>query len=196
MKDIRWAKQHVADFLRATLPAWTEAYRQANDLLADPEDPQGFPDPVDYLPTEPRNLDRWPLIATSGVRTVSVRRVEYLQEPDAIVYDVTYSLRVFVWVNTQEFEPAVLHRDALTGLVRACLLDAQTLQVAGEELKLLEDTVGEEYSDVTPVKGNRFVTGAFIAFNVVSREALARGSSGTVELAIVETDVLPHPALT
>jgi hypothetical protein len=199
VNDIAWAKRHVAAFLETTMPAWLTAYRLEHDLLSDPDDgdkDRVFPDPVAYLPTEPYSLDRWPMIAVAGVSTPSVRRTGYGEEPDAVSYDVTYSLRVFVWVNVEEFERAILHRDAYVGLVRACLLDAQTLKVADEALLLLEDTLNESYSDVTPVKGNRFVAGAFIGFNVRSREALARGSSGTVEHAIVETDVLPHPALT
>lgn len=150
--------------------------------------------PSRYKANPTQALDEWPLVAVDVVRAARVRRREHTL-PDTVVYDVTYTTRVYVWVNENEWDRALEARDDLTGALRRLLLDRQTLKVPGDIARVLEETLIEEYSDVTAVKGGRYVAGAYVAFDLELEETLTRAPSGTVARVVVQHGALPHPAL-
>lgn len=178
----------MTQFFKDHFPGYLVGLRADWSLTA-----KDLPDPVLYLPREPRRLDRWPLLATTAVND-SMRRVE-LTDENGILYDTTYSLRTFVWVNESGWDRAIDVRDDLTTALETLILDCQTLRRDPIDVVVREESLLTEYADVTPVKGDRFVTGAYVAYDLVVAETVARTASGTVELAMVQAGVLPHPAL-
>lgn len=189
MRGATRAKHLVADFLRNELPAHLDALRVEYDL-----GPDALKPPARYKANPTQALDEWPMVALDAVRVPRIRRREHTT-PDTVVYDVTYALRVFLWVNEEEWDNAITARDDLSGAVRRLLLDRQTLKIPGDVARVREETLVEEYSDVTQVKGNRFVTGSYIGFDLELEETLTRQGGGSVERAVILGDVLPHPAL-
>lgn len=187
-RGIGHAKRLVADYLRSELPAYLAELRLAWAI----EDAADLPNPVEVTHNEPQALDRYPLLAVVGVRTAPRRRVGH-DVGGAIVYEATYGLRVFVWARDQGWDRTIDVRDNLTAAVSTLLLDRQTL--GRDDAVIDETTVLEEYSDVTPVRGDRYVAGSFVAFDLQLAETLRRTQDGTVASANVETTELPHPAL-
>jgi len=93
------------------------------------------------------------------------------------VYRVAYNMRTYVWVRQGSAELATESRDRLVTVVRASLLDRQSLVSLDDEdhdLLLDETTLREEYSDITYVKGDRAVCGAFLAYTIHLNEAITR----------------------
>lgn len=187
MRGVQVPKRAVADYLAARLPAHLDALVEQWGVTLDK--------PEDYLPNEPSALDRFPLVAVSGVRVASVRRREVETEAPAVVYDVAYALRVFVWVRAQGVDRAVTLRDDLTAAVRGLLIANPTLDVPDEAVLIDEDSIVEEYSEPTPVKGDRVVAGSFVGVTVTCTERLLAGSLGTVTTTHARGVTLPHPAL-
>jgi hypothetical protein len=189
MRGARAAKTFVAEFLRAEFPSHLAVVRAELDL-----EESDLPAPVRYKVNETQALDEWPMIAVAAVRVLRMRRRE-VRPPDTVFYDVTYSLRAYLWVRETEWDHAIEVRDDLSGALRRLLVDRQTLKVAGDVARVREETVVEEFSDVTPVKGDRFVTGSYVGFDLELEETLTRAGGGTVGRAVVLGDALPHPAL-
>lgn len=192
MRGVRAAKELVAGFLRAELPPYLVSVRLDWDLTADE-----LPDPVDYLAREPAGtLDRYPLVAVTGMRAPRYRRLETIG--DASLFEVTYALRVFVWVLATGFEETIDRRDDLTQAVVNLLLDAQVF-APDQNARIEETTLAVDYSDVTAGKGDRFLAGAYLAFELRVEETLQRSDRvrGTVSVVAVDGEVFgpEHPAL-
>lgn len=165
-------RRYVSSYLQWDLPRRLVGYRNLWQLDSD-----RLPTPVLYLPYEPPALDHWPTIITVAINTPSIERTDYTAGANP-VYKVTYNMRTYIWVKQDNAEAVVESRDGLTTVTRAALLDRPCL-VAGEihdnhELLINEATMREEYSDITYVKGDRAVAGAYIAYDIQVNEAITR----------------------
>jgi hypothetical protein len=111
-----------------------------------------LPDPLKYLSYEPVALDHWPTIITVAISTNSMSRIGY--DGADPLYRVQYSMRTYAWVRTEHAEECKVMID--------------------------EGTMREEFSDLTLLKGDRFLAGAYVSYNLEIDEVVTRLDLGTV----------------
>jgi len=111
-------------------------------------------------------------------------------------YRVRYNMRTYVWVREEGSDEATLMRDRLTTVVRSALLDRPCLKATDPrqtfEAVVDEATLREEYSDLTLLKGDRVLAGAFLSYEMHINEISAREDIGTVS-EIEVTEVVRGP---
>ena len=100
-------------------------------------------------------------------------------------YRVNYSMRTYIWSRTEGSEETTIMRDQLTTVVRSALLDHPCLKAADVRSTWLaeidETSMREEFSDLTLLKGDRVMAGAYIAYDLAINEVVARAKLGTVD---------------
>ncbi len=173
-----FAKQYVTDYLEADLPTRIIDYRNAW-LITDAD----LPVPAKYLSYEPVALDKWPTVITVAISMNGMDRIGYLgADPQ---YRVTYVMRTYVWTRASNAEQTTMGRDRLTTVVRSALLDYPCLKAADPrdtfQIKIDESTMREEFSDLTPLKGERFLAGAYIGYEISLDEVVMRKPLGIVD---------------
>lgn len=180
-----FAKEYVTEFLQKDLPGRLLRYRNGWNL-----DDNSLPDPGLYVSYEPLALDTWPTIITVAISGKSFTRFIHESGFDP-VYNVTYGLRTYVWVRGGNSEEATIMRDRLTTVVRSALLDFPCFERHSTErdARVQESTMTEEYSDLTLLKGDRVMAGAYIGYDVVMEEAITREPLGIFEE--YDLDVFP-----
>lgn len=191
-RGVGQAKRTVAGFLRTQMPAHLARLRTEWGVE--------LPDFVDFEHNPLKALDRWPILAVSAMGLTGMSRTGYAsQQPGVpeVQYDARYDLRVFLWVREKEWDRVIDVRDDLTAAVRTLILDRPTLGDAEETYLIEENTVVEDYSDVAAVKGDRFVAGSFIGFEMRVTEGIGRPLGATVQTVRGNVTVHPptHPAL-
>jgi hypothetical protein len=181
------AKSLITSYLEWDLPQRLNEYRNKWQL-----DDERLPDPARYLTYEPVGLDAWPTIITVQMSTSSIMREDYTSDGWDPIYRCVYQMRTFVW--TRDIEPGGVteSRDRLTAVVRAALLDRPAMTIGPPtsqslDISLDEGTLREEYSDVTEVKGNRFIAGAYLAYEFGLVEPVTRRTIG--EVSSFELDI-------
>lgn len=183
MQGAAAAKQFVNEYLAQDMPARLVSYR--NHWLTDED---SLPDPLLYLTYEPVALDHWPTIITVAISTADLTRVDYDMSMNP-QYRVRYNMRTYIWVRADGSEQCTLMRDNLTTVVRSALLDHASLQVyegsapsasAACEVKVDEGTMREEFSDLTLIKGDRVLAGAYVAYDINLTETVTRKTLGEV----------------
>lgn len=208
MRGPRGVRHAVTGFLRAELGRRIEACREAWDLL-DHELPAPVSAPDDpardaFLEREPAAIDRWPLIAvTSGRRTQ--RGVDLADDGDP-QFRATYPLRVYSWVRSEGWDATQDLRDDLATAVQVTVLS--DLRLGTDWLVAAPSTLVMDFSSVQKVKGDRFVAGAYVGFDVhavetlTDRLALAGGAVRDTVARVGASGLLddgslipPHPAL-
>lgn len=190
------AKKFIRDYLALDIPERLITYRNRWQL-----DDIRLPDPVKFLQFEPPALDDWPAIYTLQTGTRSIERADFNAESE-VIYEVTYSMRTYVWARDvgipdgpSSAEQVTEVRDRLTTVVRASLLDHPSMQKAATsyfpsldvDVLLDETTLSEEYSDVTYVKGDRAIAGAFLAYEFKCDERIPRQPFGEVSSYDIST---------
>lgn len=177
MYGAHFAKEYVTTFLKSDIPTRIVRYRNGWNL-----DDISLPDPVEYFSYEPLALDSWPTIITVAISAKSFNRYIHETSFDP-VYNVTYALRTYVWVRGGGSEEATLMRDRLTAVVRSALMDYPCFNRhdSSRDARIEESTLTEEYSDLTLLKGDRVMAGAFIGYDVVMEEAITRENIGTLQ---------------
>ena len=170
MYGAHFAKEYVTTFLKSDIPTRIVRYRNGWNL-----DDISLPDPVEYFSYEPLALDSWPTIITVAISAKSFNRYIHETSFDP-VYNVTYALRTYVWVRGGGSEEATLMRDRLTAVVRSALMDYPCFNRhdTSRDARIEESTLSEEYSDLTLLKGDRVMAGAFIGYDVIMEEAITR----------------------
>ncbi len=170
MYGAQFAKSFVNEYLKDDIPRRLIKYRNGWNLSQDE-----LPDPAEYLTYEPIALDSWPTIITVAISTRSFNRVGYALGADPM-YKVNYSMRTYIWVRTDGSKETTEMRDRLTTVVRSALLDYPCLQREGaeREARVEETTVVEEFSDLTMLKGDRVLAGAYIGYDLSIDEVIAR----------------------
>jgi hypothetical protein len=119
--------------------------------------------------------------------------------PDPL-YRVSYNMRTYVWVRTEGTAETTLMRDRLTTVVRSALLDYPCLKAYDSRTSFRalidESTFREEFSDITLLKGDRFMAGAYIGYTLEIDEVVTRLDIGTMdELRLVVKSVSSDGAL-
>lgn len=189
MDGPHFAKTLVSEFLAEDLPGRLTLYRNAWGL-----DDETLPDPQAYFSYEPEAMDSWPSIITVALSTSGIVRDEWATAMDPI-YRVSYSMRTYVWTRSEGESDATLMRDRLTTVVRSALLDHPALMSRSTqaecELRVDETTLREEFSDLTPLKGDRFLAGAYLSYTINLNEIVYRNRLGTFEEFELQTEVYP-----
>jgi hypothetical protein len=191
MQGAHLAKSFVTKYLEGDIPSRIDDYRYGR--LTGTKwnlDNETLPEPVTFLSYEPVALDRWPMVITVAISASNFNRGDYNLTRDPI-YNVTYSMRTYVWARATGSEECTLMRDRLITVIRAALLDYPCLKANKPEEYLevmIDDTsMREEYSDLTPIKGERYLAGAYIGYDMVVREIIARKTLGELD----EVDLIP-----
>lgn len=178
------AKRYVNAYLTHDLPIRLIRYRNGWNI-----DSTELPDPGQYIAYEPLAIDEWPSIITVAISMNGLERIGY-DDIDPL-YRVSYSMRTYIWVRDEGNEAATLMRDRLTTVVRSALLDYPCLKAYDSRTSfralISEGTIREEYSDITLLKGDRMMAGAYIAYTLEMDEVVTREPLGIVSEIELET---------
>lgn len=189
MHGAHFAKSYVSTYLAADMPLRILSYRNAWNV-----DDIRLPAPVKYLTYEPVALDEWPTIITVAISMPGLERISH--DRGNPLYRVKYSMRTYIWVRTEQADETTLMRDRLTTVVRSALLDYPCLRAVDsrETFRVMidEGTIREEYSDLTALKGERYLAGAYVSYDleideVVMRESIA--TLNTIDLTVTQKGV-------
>lgn len=180
MQGPHQAKYFVNSYLENDLPNRIVKYRNAWNL-----DDEEMPEPLKYLTFEPIAIDHWPTLITVAISMNGLERKDYTRafEPE---FHVEYSMRTYVWVKDNSSEQVTLKRDRLITLLRSAILDAPSLnrcaQSASDTLyvRIDESDLREEYSELTLIKGERVMAGAYLSYNLTMNEVSTVAPFGTV----------------
>lgn len=174
----QFAKQFVTDYLQKDIPSRLIKYRNGWNV-----DDYDLPDPELYLTYEPVALDHWPTIITVVISTNSFDRVGFVNGGNP-QYSVKYSMRTYVWTKTEGSEQVTVMRDRLTTVLRSALLDYPNLQMCDTDgnvdPRMDESTLTEEYSDLTLIKGDRVMAGAYLGYDLTLNEVVYRAETAQV----------------
>jgi len=178
MSGPRLAKNYVSNYLSNDLPPRLLTYRNQWNLSS-----SQLPDPKLYLTHEPLSLGQWPTIITIVMDTQSITKQGYAYDYDP-EYQVKYSVRTYVWVRATGAQVVTEQRDNVTTVVREALLDGPSLSAYDTSVpcypKIDEGTMREEFSELTLVKGERFLAGSFIAYDLSLQETIDHTAVGVV----------------
>jgi hypothetical protein len=178
MNGSHFAKQYVNTYLQQDIPIRLIRYRNGWNL-----DSTALPDPEEYLAHEPLAIDHWPSIITVALSTAGLTRIGFAG-PDPL-YRISYNMRTYTWVRSEGSPETTLMRDRLTTVVRSALLDYPCLKAFDARTSFRavidESTFREEFSDITLLKGDRFMAGSFIGYTLEIDEVVTRMDIGTVD---------------
>jgi small nuclear ribonucleoprotein (snRNP)-like protein len=184
MQGPQFAKKYVTDYLQKDIPSRLTRYRNGWSV-----DDYTLPNPELYLNYEPIALDTWPTVITVVISTNSFNRIGHIDGGNPL-YRVSYSMRTYVWVKTEGSAEVTTMRDRLTTVLRSALLDYPNLQLCdtSEDIhaEIDESNIREEYSDLTLIKGDRVLAGAYIGYDLSLNEVVYRMPMS--ELTGVEID--------
>jgi len=189
MSGARLAKSYVSNYLANDMPSRILGYRNAWNLSS-----TQLPDPVRYLSYEPFALDKWPTIITLVMSTTGMERSDYTYSADP-VYRVSYEMRTYVWVRASGADVVTDQRDNLTMIVRESLMDGPSLSSYDSTVpcspKIDESTIQEEFSDLTLIKGERLLAGAYVSYDLSLEETIIREPSGIMLSKEATVEKLP-----
>jgi hypothetical protein len=170
-----YPKNYVNEYLQQDIPVRIVSYRNEWGL-----DDIQLPSPVSYFVYEPIALDSWPTIINVVMSTNSITRIGY--DSSNPLYRVSYAMRTYVWVKTEQSEPATSMRDRLTTVVRSALLDYPCLNAVDPnnyfKVEIDESTMQEQFSDLTLLKGDRVLAGAYLSYTLNMDEVIERPDRG------------------
>ncbi len=123
-------------------------------------------------------------------------RTDYVPDLMDPLYRITYAMRTYVWVRAEGSEECTVMRDRLTTVVRSALLDHPCLRANDPdnflEVLIDEGTMREEFSDLTLLKGDRVLAGAYISYDMTINERITRRPIGTIQEVEVEGELLDY----
>lgn len=187
MHGAHFAKKYVTDYLTQDIPVRLVDYRNGWQV-----DDQRLPTPEEFISYEPLAIDGWPTVITVAISTRQFARLG-MAGPDPL-YRVAYNMRTYIWVRAEGNEEVTLMRDRLTTVHRAALLDRPCLNAYDERVSFKasidEGSMSEEFSDITLLKGDRMMAGAYIGYTMEIDEIVSRRPIGT--LSEIQVQVIPH----
>jgi hypothetical protein len=178
------AKRFVTNYLERDLPQRLLLHRNAWNLSED-----DLPNPLKYLNYEPIAIDHWPTVITLAISASDMSRNDYDTSLNPL-YRIRYSMRTYAWVKEDGSDECTTMRDNLITVVRSALLDHVSLRTAdnqGCNALIDEGSMREEYSDLTLIKGDRVMAGAYVAYEMELNETITRKPIST-SLTSVEVD--------
>jgi hypothetical protein len=185
MHGPHFAKKYVTDYLSQDIPIRLVDYRNGWQV-----DDQRLPTPEEFISYEPLAIDAWPTVITVAISTRGFSRLG-MAGPDPL-YRVAYNMRTYIWVRAEGNEEVTLMRDRLTTVHRAALLDRPCLNAYDERISFKaaidEASMSEEFSDITLLKGDRMMAGAYIGYTLEIDEIVSRRPIG--EVAQIDLEVL------
>ena len=117
------------------------------------------------------------------INTRSITRSDYEYDADPS-FRVTYEMRTYIWTRDTGADRVTEQRDNLTTVVREALLDGPSLSTYDSSVpcypKIDEGTLREEFSDLTLIKGDRLLAGAYIAYDLSLEEVVDTPASGVM----------------
>lgn len=167
------AKRMVSDYLQEDLPRRLTRYRNTWNLSN-----RDLPDVSVFKTWEPLELDAWPSIISVILATSQIDQDDY--EGDDPQYTVVYQVRTYIWCRAHGSRAATEQRDRLTTVVREALLDHPALASRNEnspipcQIMVMQDTMTEEFSDLTLLKGDRVMAGAYVGYDLMLEETITR----------------------
>lgn len=184
MHGSHFAKQYVNEYLKFDIPTRLVTYRNGWNL-----DDYLLPSPQKYLTYEPIALDSWPTIITVAISTNNFERLGF--DGTDPLYRINYAMRTYIWARDAGSEQATIMRDRLTTVVRSALLDRPCLSAIDPrdtfQVQIDEGSLREEFSDLTVLKGDRMLAGAYIGYDLAINEVVRREPLGTVDTIDIET---------
>lgn len=175
----QFAKDFVNNYLKEDIPQRLIRYRNGWNV-----DDYALPDPLLYLTYEPIALDHWPTVITVAISTKSVDRTRYVSGTNPR-FGITYSMRTYVWAKTEGSEEVTIMRDRLATVIRSAFLDYPSMKSSSInqsiDAQIDIHTITEEFSDLTLVKGDRVLAGAYIGYDLVIYETVYRRPIGFVD---------------
>lgn len=187
-------KSLVTSYLEWDIPRRLVDFRNAWQM-----DDDRLPAPMAYFSHEPSALSDWPTVITVQMSTSNIERIDYYEGLNP-VYRCTYTMRTYVWVRHTDPETLTETRDRLTAVIRAALLDRPCLvkgtEHSGHEMAVDETTMREEYSDITFVKGDRAIAGAYISYDVTLDEAIMRADIANLDTINLHIDASGDTSIT
>ena len=185
------AKEFVNLYLESDLPDRLVKYRNAWNL-----DDEELPEPKKYLAYEPVAIDAWPTLITVAISMDGLERTDYTRLFDPR-FSVNYTMRTYIWVKDDQSDLATLKRDRLTTVLRSALLDGPSLNQCGDaeglEVMIDESSIREEYSELTLIKGERVMAGAYLGYTVTivetSRIPVIAESATEIETEVVNVAI-------
>ena len=183
MHGPQFAKKFINDYLTTDIPSRLINYRNGWALSS-----SDLPTPEKFITYEPLALDSWPTIITIAISTNKLERIGYGNADP--IYRVEYQMRTYIWVRADGSAECTEMRDRLTTVVRSALLDYPCLKATDPNdffrIMVDESSMREEFSDLTLLKGDRMLAGAYVAYNVQLDEIVARKALGTVDEIILK----------
>jgi hypothetical protein len=157
-------------------------------------DPKDLPRPGLVAAEDRPRLDPgdWPALMVVGLEAPQFRLVAVLDGADE-EYQVSYRLRVYVWIRASGFEEVERQRARMMLGVREALLEKRTLADA-EGARVDPSSMRESYSDLAVERESRSVGGAYLEFLLVLTETLTVADLATAASVDI-TGLPPHPAL-
>jgi hypothetical protein len=185
------AKEFVNLYLESDLPDRLIKYRNAWNL-----DDEELPEPKKYLAYEPIAIDAWPTLITVAISMDGLERTDYTRLFDPR-FSVNYTMRTYIWVKDDQSDLATLKRDRLTTVLRSAILDGPSLNQCGDteglEVMIDESSIREEYSELTLIKGERVMAGAYLGYTVTivetSRVPVIAPSATSIEPEVVSVAI-------
>jgi len=186
MNGPKRARHWVTDYLSSDVPSRLIPYRAWWSL-----DDTTLPNPTLYLTYEPVAIDHWPMIYTVALATQSITREDYDYDSNP-KYEVRMAMRTYIWAKGETSEGASDLRDDLTTVVRDAFLDGPAVsgynQMQTDCSGLIDEgTIREEFSDLTPLKGERMLAGAYIQYDLVMTEVVTRDLLGSGIVSVIPT---------
>lgn len=169
------AKIYVATFLKNRLPGYLAYLRPLWGLTTDT-----LPDPVMYRAQESLALDKHPQVYV-GVPNQTAFKLDETSEGDDMEYVTTYAVRVYSTAKVAGWEETLRQRDDLSAAVRFALARHADLDVTPSGIVQLDQTsFRTDYSDPTPVQGDRYVAIAQLTFDLDVYETVSEPPIGIV----------------
>ena len=183
MYGAQFAKSYVNSYLSGDIPIRMIDYRNGWGV-----DDEQLPTPAKFLTYEPIALDEWPTIITVVMSTNKIERIGYSNSNP--LYRVNYTMRTYVWVRDAGSAETTLMRDRFTTVVRSALLDYPCLKATDPQetfrIQIDEGSMQEQFSDLTLLKGDRVLAGAYISYDLSIDEVVDRRTLGTASSVVIE----------
>ena len=171
MNGSQFAKDYVNEYLKDDFPIRLVNYRNGWEV-----DDITLPTPVSFFTYEPLAMDAWPTIITVVMSTNKLERIGHTGADP--LYRVNYSMRTYVWVRDENSEPTKRMRDRLTTVLRSSLMDYPCLKAYDDRqsfrIQIDEASIQEQFSDLTLLKGDRVLAGAYISYDLAIDEVITR----------------------
>lgn len=189
MNGPKRARHWLDDYLSADIPTRLIPYRTWWGL-----DETTLPTPTLFLPYEPIAIDNWPMIYSIVLSTNSVTRDDWTIDDDP-QYMMRLDMRTYIWAKGDSADLAMDIRDDLTTVVRDALLDGPAVSTYNKtqldcSAVIDEGSMREEFSDLTLLKGERVLAGAYVGYELEMTEVVTRAPLGSGIVDEIPTVIL------